>query len=65
MSSIMKAISEEIIKILLAVALKEISSLVSAAMLRKQKEKAINRLAQMQSLLGVPKTQINNLLNSF
>jgi hypothetical protein len=64
MSSIMKAISEEIIKILLAVALKEISSLVSAAMLKKQKERATNRLAQMQTLLGVPKSQVNSLLNS-
>lgn len=64
MSSIMKAVSEEIIKILLSVALKEISSLVSVAMLKKQKEKATNRLAQIQSLLGVPKSQLNNLLNN-
>ncbi len=64
MSNIMKAVSEEIIKILLAIALKEIGYLVSAAMLKKQKEKANNRLGQIQSLLGVPRSQINSLLNN-
>ena len=64
MNSIMRSISEEIISILLAIALKEISLLVAAEFVKRQKEKATNKLAQLQSLIGVPANQIKKLLEN-
>jgi hypothetical protein len=64
MNSIMKSISEEIISILLAIALKEISLLVAAEFVKRQKEKATTKLAQLQSLIGVPANQIKKLLEN-
>jgi len=63
-NSIMRTISEEIIRILMGVALKEIASLVAAKAIKKQKEKAINKQAQLQSLGGVPSSQIKDSLNN-
>jgi hypothetical protein len=64
MSNIIKIITEELIKILLALALKEISALVAKAVAKKQKEKNLNRLAQLQTLVGVPYSTIKNILDS-
>lgn len=64
MTSIMNSISEEIISILLAIALKEISLLVAAEVVKRQKEKATNKLAQLQSLIGIPANQIKKLLEN-
>jgi hypothetical protein len=64
MNSIMKAIAEELIKILLTIALKEISSLVSEAIAKRQKEKAVNKLAQLQSLAGIPIDTIKKILEN-
>jgi hypothetical protein len=60
----MKAIAEELIKILLTIALKEISSLVSEAIAKRQKEKAVNKLAQLQSLAGIPIDTIKKILEN-
>lgn len=64
MTRIMKVIGGEIIKVLLAIALKEISALVAKAMARKQKEKAVLKLAQLQSLVGIPADTIKNLIDN-
>lgn len=64
MNAIMKVIAEELIKILLAIALKEIGVLVAKAVAKKQKEKGFNKLAQLQSLIGIPTNIIQQLLNS-
>lgn len=64
MNRIMKVIAEELIKILLAIALKEIAILVSKAMAKKQKEKVTLKLAQLQSLIGVPTNIIQQLLGN-
>jgi hypothetical protein len=63
-NEIMKGISEEIIKILLSIAIKEINALVSAAAIKKQKEKSLLKLAQLQSLIGVPQSQIKKFLEN-
>jgi len=63
MHNIMKSIGEEIIKILLSIALKQISQLMADAFIKRQKEKAVTRLAQLESLAGVPTNELNNLLN--
>lgn len=64
MHSIMKTISTEIVKILLSIALKEIGQLVALAMLKKQKEKATLKLAQLQSLIGIPSDTIKKILDN-
>jgi hypothetical protein len=64
MNNIMKTIGEEIIKILLAIALKQISQLMAEAFIKRQKEKSVARLAQLESLAGVPSNEINKLFNS-
>lgn len=64
MREMMKKISEEIIKILLAIALKEINALVMEAGYKLVKEKATLKLAQLQSLIGVPPSVIKKLLNN-
>jgi hypothetical protein len=64
MSSIMKAISEELIKILLAIALKEIALLVASAIVKREKEKAVNKLAQLESLVGIPNDTIKKILDN-
>ena len=63
-TEIMKGISEEIIKILLSISIKEINSLVSAAAIKRQKEKNFLKLAQLQSLIGVPQSQIKKFLDN-
>lgn len=63
MNAIMKVIAEELIKILLAIALKEIGVLVAKAVAKKQKEKGFNKLAQLQSLIGIPTNIIQQLLD--
>lgn len=64
MNSIMKAISEEIISILMAIALKEITKLTAAELIKRQKEKNANRIAQLQTLVGIPLNQIKSLLDN-
>lgn len=64
MDSIMKAISEEIISILMAIALKEITKLTAAELIKRQKEKNTNRIAQLQTLVGVPLNQIKSLIDN-
>jgi hypothetical protein len=63
-TGIVKAIASELIKILLTIALKEISVLVSKSIAKKQTEKNANRLAQLQTLIGVPLNIIRGLLNN-
>ena len=63
-TEIMKGISEEIIKILLSISIKEINSLVSAAAIKIQKEKNFLKLAQLQSLIVVPQSQIKKFLDN-
>ena len=63
MNEMMKGISEEIIKILLAIALKEIASLVTKAATKRLKEKSVLKLAQLQSLVGVPISKIKKLID--
>jgi hypothetical protein len=64
MDNIMKAIGEEIIKVLMGIALKEISALAASAFVKKQKEKALSKVAQLQSLAGVPIDKVKNFLNN-
>ena len=64
MNNIMKTIAEELIKILLGVALKEIAVLVEQAIATKEKEKATLNLTQLETLIGIPTSIIDNLLNS-
>lgn len=64
MTAIMKGIAEAIIKALLTIALKEISLLVAQAVAKKQKEKGTLKLAQLQSLIGIPTSLISNLLQN-
>jgi len=63
-NEIMKVISVELIKILLTIALKEISILVAQAIAKKQIEKNTNKLAQLQSLIGISPNLIRNLLDN-
>jgi hypothetical protein len=60
----MKVIAVELIKILLTIALKEISILVAQAIAKKQIEKNTNKLAQLQSLIGISPNLIRNLLDN-
>ena len=62
--AIIKGIAEIIIKVLLAIVLKEIALLVAQAIAKKQEEKAKLNLAQLQSLIGIPTDIINNLLQN-
>jgi hypothetical protein len=64
MNSIMRSISEEIIAILLTIALKEISLLAAAEFVKRQKEKATTKLAQLQSLIGVPTDKVKKFLEN-
>jgi flagellar hook-basal body complex protein FliE len=64
MNAMMKKISEEIIKNLIAIALKEINALVVEAGYKLVKEKATLKLAQLQSLIGVPPLVVKKLLNN-
>jgi hypothetical protein len=64
MDNIMRAIGEEIIKVLMGIALKEISDLAASAFVKKQKEKAIRKVAQLQSLVGVPIDKVKSFLNN-
>jgi hypothetical protein len=52
--SMTKKISGMIIKILIAIALKQIATLVAAAAAKKEIEKGKNQLAQLLSLVGIP-----------
>jgi len=52
--NIMKKVTEEIVKILLRIALKRISELVAASIAQKEIEKSKNKLTQLLSLVGVP-----------
>jgi hypothetical protein len=63
-NSIMKAVSQEIISILTAIALKEIAALTAAEFVKRQKEKNLNRIAQLESLIGIPTNNIKSLLDS-
>jgi hypothetical protein len=62
-NNIVIVITKELIKILLLFALSEISKLVSKAIAKKQKEKNLNRLAQLQTLIGIPFDIVRNLIN--
>lgn len=64
MNSVMKVIAQELIKILLSIALKEISSLIAEAIAKRQKEKSVNKLAQLQSLIGIPTDIIKKILEN-
>lgn len=61
MDSIMKVISEEIIKVLLTISLKEITSLVGESVAKREKERASNKLAQLQTLVGIPANLIKKI----
>lgn len=61
MNSIMRSISEEIIAVLMAIAMKEIGKLTSAEFIKRQKEKAATKLAQQQSLVGVPSDKVKKI----
>lgn len=63
-SNIIKVIAEELIKLLLTVALKEISDLVAKAIAKREKEKNIYKITQLQTLIGVPPNLIQNLLKT-
>ena len=63
-NNIMKVIAVELIKILLTIALKEIAILVAQTIAKKQIEKNTNKLAQLQSLIGLPPNLIRNLLDN-
>jgi hypothetical protein len=64
MNNIMKSIAEEIIKVLMGIALKEIAELAKASFIKKQKEKAANKILQIQTLAGVQVDKARNLLNN-
>jgi len=64
MNIIMKKISEQLIKILLVLALKEIALLVASAVAKRQKEKATNQLAQLSSLVGIQQDKIKEIINN-
>lgn len=55
---IIKKISMMIIQMLLVIALKRITELVGEAQLKKQNDKAKNKIAQILSLVGVPQEAI-------
>jgi len=63
-SVIIKKISGIIIGLLLAIVLKRISQLVAESIAKKQKEKATLKLAQLQSLVGIPISKIKNLIDT-
>lgn len=63
-TNIMKVISAELIKILLSIALKEISLLVAKSIAKKQIERNTNKIAQLQSLIGLSPNLIKNLLDN-
>ena len=52
--NIIKKVTEEIVKILLRIALKRISELVAASIAEKEIEKSKNKLTQLLSLVGIP-----------
>lgn len=56
--SMMKKIARMIIKILTAIALKQIAELVAAGAAKKQIERGKNQLSQLLSLLGLPQETI-------
>ena len=57
-NNIIKKIAKMIIKLLLAIALKRIAELVGQAQLKKQIDKAKNKVVQLLSLVGVPQEAI-------
>jgi len=63
-NAIILGIVEIIVKALISIALKYISILVAQAILKKQQEQGALKLAQLQTLVGVPFDLINNLLQS-
>jgi hypothetical protein len=63
-TNIIKTISEELIKILLNIALKEIGNLVAQSIAKRQKEKVILKTTQLQTLIGVPPNIIQQLLKT-
>jgi hypothetical protein len=63
-NTILKKISGLIIGLLLSIVLKRISELVAASIAKKQKEKQILRLSQLQSLVGIPINKIKDLLST-
>jgi hypothetical protein len=62
--SLIKGITTIIIKILLGLALKEISKIVAKAIVKKRIEKMKHRKDQMLSLVGVGMQTLNNLANT-
>lgn len=64
MLEMMRKTSEEIVKILLSLALKEINALVMDAATKLIKEKATLKLAQLQSLIGAPPSVVKKVLNN-
>lgn len=62
--SLIKGISTIVIKILLGLALKEISKIVAKAIIKKRIEKMKHRKEQMLSLVGVGMQTLNNLTNT-
>jgi hypothetical protein len=62
--SLIKGISTIVIKILLGLALKEISKIVAKAIVKKRIEKAKHRKDQMLTLVGVGMQTLNNLANT-
>jgi hypothetical protein len=63
-NKVIKNIATEIITILLKRALKEIQVLVAAKIAKKIKEKNTLNSAQILSLTGAPKEQLNRIINS-
>jgi len=58
---IIKRIAGMIIKILLAIAMKRITKLISDAVKEKAKEKIANKKTQMLSLVGVPQEVLRRI----
>jgi hypothetical protein len=62
--NIVKIISIELIKILLVIALKKISALVSKAIIKREKEKSAHRQAQIQTLIGISNDIVKKITDS-
>ena len=62
--SLIKGITTIIIKILLGLALKEISKIVAKAIVKKRIEKIKHRKDQILTLVGIPTQTLNNLSNT-
>jgi hypothetical protein len=62
--SLIKGISNIIIKLLLILALKEIAKLVAKVIVKKKMEKIKHRKEQMLTLVGVNTQMLENLINS-